>query len=303
VLQRALLDLNELIESSLAALTPQLASHTLSLNVVLASEPALVWGDAVRLEQVLANLINNAVKYTPQGGHVRLAVKTEPEWVEICVEDDGVGIASSMLPRVFELFAQASATLDRAQGGMGIGLTLVKRLVELHGGSVKAESEGLGRGTTFTLRLPRCVGREAALPRHAGAGRTQGAQRKILVVEDNDDSRELLIALLRRAGHSVRDAGNGPAGVALALAEQPHVILIDIGLPGLDGYGVARRVRRALGRDVLLVALTGYGQPEDRARALDAGFDVHLTKPVDFARLEQLLTYDQRSARTLPLEH
>lgn len=262
------------------------------MQTVASGEPARVLGDAVRLEQIIANLLNNAVKYTPEGGHVRIALTASPDWVEVAVEDDGVGIASDMLPRVFDLFAQASASIDRAQGGMGIGLTLVKRLVVLHGGEIGVRSAGIGRGSTFTLRLPRSRGADASPPLRPDVLPQPAEPREILVVEDNDDSRELLSALLRRAGHHVQDAADGVAGVELALAETPQVVLIDIGLPGLDGYAVARRVRRALGRDVLLVALTGYGQPDDQARALDAGFDVHLTKPVDFARLAQLIAGD-----------
>jgi signal transduction histidine kinase/CheY-like chemotaxis protein len=290
VLQRTPVDVADLVRRSAHTLGGQIASQQLSLSLSLPTEPVVVLGDSVRLEQIVANLLHNAIKYTPAGGHVRLNVSSSEKRVTISVHDDGVGIASDMLPRVFDLFAQAEATLDRAKGGMGIGLTLVKRLVELHDGEVAVRSAGLGLGSTFTLELPRVYATDASPSLRPSPTLAAHASRKVLVVEDNDDSRELLTAMLRRAGHRVSDAADGLRGVDAALHGKPEVMFVDLGLPGLDGYGVARRVRRALGSRVLLVALTGYGQPEDRARSLDAGFDVHLTKPVDFAQLSRLLT-------------
>ena len=289
VLQRAPVDVGELLKRSVQALGGALAAQPHSLSLSLHPGGAVVMGDSVRLEQIVANLLNNAIKYTPAGGHIRLSVSADDAWVRICVQDDGVGIASDMLPRVFDLFAQAEASIDRAKGGMGIGLTLVKRLVELHGGEVSVESPGVGCGSTFCVTLPRVFAKDSSQSIRVPAEQRSESPREVLLVEDNDDSRELLAAMLRRAGHHVRDAADGLTGVDVALRERPEVILVDIGLPGLDGYGVARRVRHSLGHEVFLVALTGYGQPDDRARALDAGFDVHLTKPVDFAQLSQLL--------------
>jgi two-component system, sensor histidine kinase len=196
------------------------------------------------------------------------------------VADTGSGIPAELLPRVFDLFVQGPRALDRAPGGLGLGLTVVHRLVELHGGQVEAASDGAGRGATFTVRLPRIT---APATRAAETlAPLAGVPRRVLVVEDNEDAREMLRTTLELAGHDVRVASDGPGGVAAALAFLPEVALIDIGLPGLDGYEVARRIRTtAPGRTVTLVALTGYGQPEDRRRAQDAGFDAHLVKPVD----------------------
>lgn len=289
VLKRTPVDVGELVRRSVQVLGGALSAQSQSLSLSLPGAAVVVLADSVRLEQIVVNLLNNAIKYTPQGGHIYLAVTASDERVEICVQDDGVGISQDMLPRIFDLFAQAEASIDRAKGGMGIGLTLVKRLVELHGGDVSAESAGAGRGSTFRVTLPRVFMADASPSLRPAPELHSESPRDVLVVEDNDDSRELLSAMLRRAGHHVRDAADGLTGVDLALSERPEVILVDIGLPGLDGYGVAKRVRHSLGHDVLLVALTGYGQPDDRARALDAGFDVHLTKPVDFAQLSQLL--------------
>jgi signal transduction histidine kinase/ActR/RegA family two-component response regulator len=301
VLQRATVDLTELLHRTLLGMSATLAKNELTFRSDIPDCQLLVEADSVRLEQILVNLLNNAIKYTPARGHIEVRVIASAQEVEICVCDDGVGIAPDMLPRVFELFAQAEGTLDRSKGGMGIGLTLVQSLVRLHGGSVDAESSGLGHGSTFRVHLPR-KGRSAPsgagaesgaarvpLPREK-APRACGALREILIVEDNDDSRELLTAMLKRRGHKVLAAADGPAGVRLALQKQPEALLVDIGLPGLDGYAVARELRPRLARDVLMIAVTGYGQPDDKQRALEAGFDAHLTKPIDLARLEHLLS-------------
>jgi CheY-like chemotaxis protein len=199
-----------------------------------------------------------------------------------------------MLDRVFELFTQAETSLDRAQGGMGIGLTLVRSLVELHGGTVRAESEGLGRGSTFTVLLPSGAPADAAAPEE-GALSAPSASRRVVVVEDNPDLREQMVALLEDFGHRVESASDGLSGVESITRARPEIALVDIGLPGLDGYEVARRVRALLGPEIGLVALTGYGQPEDRQRALEAGFDAHLTKPVTGARLADLIQARARS--------
>jgi CheY-like chemotaxis protein len=204
------------------------------------------------------------------------------------VRDTGVGIAPELLPRVFELFVQGERALDRTQGGLGIGLTLVRRLVELHGGTVEAMSAGRGRGSTFTVRLPLA---SAPAPRPSSApSPATASRRRVLVVEDNDDSRAMLRELLVLLGHEVHEAVDGATGVARALELAPDVTLVDIGLPEVDGYEVARHIRRdPAGRNLYLVALTGYGLPEDRERALAAGYDVHLVKPIDPAKLHAIL--------------
>jgi CheY-like chemotaxis protein len=244
---------------------------------------------------VFTNLITNAIKYTPAGGRVDITLVERDGRAVVCVQDTGVGIAPDMLGRVFELFAQVESTLDRAKGGMGIGLTLVRSLVELHGGEVLAASDGIGRGCTFTVTLPLRVGPELAAPAVANGNARRAhppvATRAmdILIVEDNADAREVLRLVLERDGHRVAACADGLAGVERALADRPDLMVVDLGLPGLDGFGVARQVRATLGHDVYLVALTGYGQPEDRRRALDAGFDTHLTKPVDAEVITRVL--------------
>jgi CheY-like chemotaxis protein len=251
-----------------------------------------VHGDTVRLEQVLVNLVTNAIKYTEIGGRIDVFVETEGDHAVIRVADTGAGIAPDMLGAVFDPFRQAARTLDRARGGLGIGLTLVRTLVELHGGSVRAASEGIGKGSEFSVRLPLVRG-AAALPAPKECdSESCGAPlipRQLILVEDNEDVREPLRDLLQEAGHSVLVVGDGAIAVERALAQPPELMLVDIGLPGIDGYEVARRVRAALGDRVQLIALTGYGQPDDRRRALDAGFDAHLTKPVTLEALGRIL--------------
>ena len=265
------------------------------LAVDIPAAPVMVMGDAVRLEQIINNLLTNALKYTPPGGRIIVSLSGGDTAV-LRVADTGVGISAEVLPTIFEPFTQASQTLDRSQGGMGLGLSVVRALAELHGGEVVATSAGLGHGTEFTLRLP-------ATP----AGLTPAADAKadppppfvprhILIVEDSADNRESMQELLEAQGHHVDIAIDGEQGLEQAIALHPEVALVDIGLPRLDGYEVARRIRDAVGSRILLVALTGYGQPEDRARATAAGFDVHFTKPVNFNALAKLLAKEAQSA-------
>jgi signal transduction histidine kinase len=259
--------------------------HRVSVDVA----SAWVDADEARLEQVLSNLVGNALKYTPAGGEVHVRVSAEEGAAVLEVADSGVGMTPDLLERVFDLFVQGERTLERAQGGLGIGLTMVKTLVEMHGGTVDVRSGGVGKGSTFTVRLPRAVDRAAPRGGPASAARP-AARHRLLIVEDNEDVREMLRMQLTLQGHEVHEATDGEAGVALAAAVAPDVALIDIGLPGLDGYQVARRIRDAAnGRPIRLVALTGYGQAEDRRRALDAGFDAHVTKPVLPERLAEVI--------------
>jgi signal transduction histidine kinase/CheY-like chemotaxis protein len=293
VLRREELDLRALVQRCLSALRPSAENGT-TLRELPPHDPNVwVHADPVRLEQVITNLINNALKYTTAGGVIEVSVETEGDDAVLRVHDTGVGLAPDMIDRVFELFTQVDDTLDRAKGGMGIGLTLVRSLVTLHGGSVQAQSAGLGQGSVFTVRLPRLANTSEVRPREAQPGDKDTDPQQpcdVLIVEDNDDSRELLTAVLELRGHRVFTAPDGPRGVSEALARRPRVLLVDIGLPGLDGYGVARSVREKLGRSVYMVAITGYGQPEDRMRALEAGFDLHLIKPIDMGVLEGLLS-------------
>ncbi|MBA3589709.1 ATP-binding protein [Methylibium sp.] len=274
------------------------------LRVHVPVQPLVVDGDPVRLVQVVGNLLHNAAKYTPQGGAIAVTARQEGDAVLIDVQDSGMGIAAEALPHIFELFTQGDHSLARSQGGLGIGLTLVRRLAELHGGSVDAASEGPGRGSAFTLRLPATAPPSAARTlQQDGAAASGRPARRILIVEDNDDAREMLRALLEEAGHRLSTRPDGPSGLAAALAERPEVALVDLGLPGLSGHALAEQLRaQPEGRDVLLVALTGYGQPEDRARSAAAGFDLHAVKPVDvqalLGRIEAALS--QRESRTSP---
>ena len=262
------------------------AASTARHRLVLDLQPTWVEGDETRLEQVVTNLLSNAVRYTPAGGRIELTLRSEHGAAVLGVRDDGIGMAQELLKRVFDLFAQGERGIERAQGGLGIGLTLARRLAELHGGSVDAASDGPGLGSVFRLRLP-----AIAPPAGAAAADTamvRGPSRRILIVEDNDDAREMLRALLEHAGHRVSARADGPSGLEAALALQPEVALIDVGLPGLSGPEVAERIRaHPRGQAVMLVAVTGYGQPEDRARSQAAGFDLHAVKPVDVESLMQ----------------
>jgi signal transduction histidine kinase/ActR/RegA family two-component response regulator len=289
VLHRRKLDLCEMVRDTIQAFSPAVQAQSLQIDAELPPSSVDVEGDPVRLEQVLTNLVTNAVKYTRAGGHVRITVARKDADAVLVVADSGLGIAPEMLPHIFDVFAQAPGTLDRARGGLGIGLTVARSLAELHGGSLEAKSEGLGRGSTFTLRLPLAEATESeALV--AATPVANGRSQRIVVVEDHVDSRELLQTVLEAGGHQVRVVGDGRSAVEEAVRSPPDAMVIDIGLPELDGYGVARAVRRALGSAVYLVALTGYGQPDDREQAADAGFDAHFTKPVDPRALLGLLS-------------
>ena len=256
----------------------------------LVPQIASVWVDAdrARIDQILSNLLDNAVKFTAAGRRIEVTVRPEGENAVLSVSDEGQGLARDATERVFDLFVQGERGLDRSAGGLGVGLALVKRLTEMHGGRVAASSPGPGKGTTFTVTLPAVLGPQQ--PSAPQAEVTRGAARHILIIEDNDDTRQMLHETLAFSGHDVREARDGASGLALAAEAQPDVALIDIGLPDVDGYEVARRMRAAPGgRRVGLIAITGYGQPEDQRRAYEAGFDAHLTKPVAPERLKQVM--------------
>jgi PAS domain S-box-containing protein len=278
LLERQPLDLAEAVTRHVNSVraTGKMQDHVVTV------EARTVWvdADAIRIEQIVGNLVSNALKYTPAGGRVTIRVGPDDGDAMLSIEDTGVGMTPHLLARVFDLFVQGERRLDRNQGGLGIGLTLVKRLVELHGGTVEASSAGPDRGSRFTVRMRAIAARSSHESR-----RSQGwdvAARRILIVEDNADARAMLRHLLETAGHEVHEAAEGRQGLQMALSLRPDVALIDLGLPGLDGYEIARQLRAVDDRrHILLVAVTGYGSPEDRERSLLAGFDVHLVKPVD----------------------
>jgi CheY-like chemotaxis protein/two-component sensor histidine kinase len=263
------------------------------LTVSLPAEPVYLEGDLTRLSQVFSNLLVNAAKYTDRGGHIRLKARREGSEVVVSVRDTGIGIPADHLPRLFELFSQVNSTLERSQGGLGIGLSLVKGLVGLHSGSVQAKSDGPGRGSEFLVRLPvRVESRKQSQPEQAGSEQVGNGQSpcRILVADDNPDSAQSLAMLLSVLGHEVRTAHDGLAALKAAEAFRPDVVLLDIGMPKLNGYDACRRIReQPWGKSVVIVALTGWGQDEDRRKAEQAGFDRHLTKPADLAQLRALL--------------
>jgi PAS domain S-box-containing protein len=285
-LVRGPLDLSETAQRCLIALESVAKLEARSLTI----EAESVWVDAdpTRLEQIVMNLLSNAVKFTPKGGTIRVEVGRENGEAVLRVADSGEGIAPEFLPLVFDLFAQGEPSGARPAGGLGVGLTLVRRLVELHGGRVEATSPGPGKGSVFTVRLPALAG-EPTRPMKSEETPPVGSQKRILIVEDDPDNREMMRILLESSGHEVHDAADGASGVELATRLEPEIVLIDIGLPGLDGYEVARRIRATRKDRPRLVALSGYGQPEDKQRAFEAGFDDHLVKPADPVRLATIL--------------
>ena len=292
-LRREAVDVAGLVGRTLEAVRPLIDEGRHQLTVSLPPEPVRVDADPTRLEQVLTNLLNNAAKYTEPGGHIRLVVERQGGDVVLRVRDTGVGIAADMLPRIFDLFVQGDRRPDRARAGVGIGLTLVRRLVELHGGTVDASSPGPGQGSEFLVRLPAAagapVGEEGRPAADAGVP-AAGPPRRVLVVDDNADVAESLALLLKLAGHDARAAYDGQTALSLAQDFRPQIVFLDIGMPGMDGYEVCRRLRQQPGTEkALIVALTGWGQEKDRRLSRQAGFDHHLVKPVEPEALQALL--------------
>ena len=281
--------INGIVERAMETARPLMDQRKHELSVSLSPQPIFLYADAARLEQVVVNLLTNAAKYTDEGGRVWLSVQQEGDECVLRVRDTGVGISPELLPRIFDLFTQAERSLDRSQGGLGIGLALVQRLVEMHRGQVEVHSS-LGKGSEFVVRLP-VVLTPAPSPTPAEEEtKPTGPSLRVLVVDDNPDAVESIALLLEESGHDVRTACDGRTALEAALDWRPHVMLLDIGLPKMDGYEVAKEIRRqpAL-RDVMLVAMTGYGHESDRQQSLKAGFDHHLVKPTDFAKLQQIL--------------
>jgi PAS domain S-box-containing protein len=300
-IQKQPLDVNAIVSRAVESSRPLIDARHQNLEVVLPLEETKVNADLTRMTQVLLNLLNNAAKYTPEGGHIWLTVERDNGEVVFRVRDDGVGIRPEMLSKVFDLFSQSEQTLDRSEGGLGIGLTLVRRLTEMHGGSTAAFSNGPGKGSEFVVRIPLLTNPPPATGAPSsqagdGNGRKPSA-RRILIVDDNRDAANTMAILLRKWGHEVSLAYDGDEALAAAEAHKPDLILLDIGLPGCDGYEVARQIRRQRMFDgTTLVALTGYGTEKDRQQSQAAGFDDHIIKPVDFDRLRELLESLSRSS-------
>jgi CheY-like chemotaxis protein/two-component sensor histidine kinase len=284
-IERTPVELGEIVERCVRELTSGRVSDP---RVELHIAETWISADVDRLEQIVTNLLSNAFKHTQANGSIRVTVSTRGDDGVLCVEDTGSGIGAELLPRVFDPFVQGEQGLERAAGGLGIGLALVKRFAELHGGRVEASSPGVGRGSTFTVRLPRIE--RPALARTEGVEPRLPANRprRVLLIEDNDDTRVALRELLQLCGYDAHEALDGEAGLAAALRLRPDIVLLDIGLPKLDGYGVARRLKAAV-PDVRLVALTGYGHEEDKLKIRLAGFDAHLLKPVGVERVREVI--------------
>jgi len=286
VLRNERLDLRDTTRSAIESLGPFMEEHATRLVVHMDDEPIPVFGDPARLQQVQANLLSNASKYSPTGSEVRLDVRREGDDAIVRVSDAGRGIEPEVLPRIFELFVQGKQSIERPEGGLGIGLTLARSLIELHQGTVDAQSPGIGCGSVFTVRIPLASTSVASVPRVAA----RPPVKTVVLVEDQADARRMMQLLLEADGRRVFTADNGQTGVELIERLRPDLAIVDLGLPVMSGFELARRIRRNRElRGMRLIALSGYGQDADIQAALEAGFDQHLTKPPDPERLERLL--------------
>jgi CheY-like chemotaxis protein len=299
-LRKEPVNLVDVVAQAVQTSTPHIKARHHQFDVVMPSEPIWLEADPARLVQIIVNLLNNAAKYTEPGGRIRLTAGSEADGTAgLRIRDNGVGIPAEMMPHVFELFTQGEWSADNSQGGMGIGLALVRRLVELHGGTITASSAGLGQGSEFVVCLPihphgpACSNGQNRRREEKPADTSPGSfPRRILVVDDNVDAAESLRMLLSLEGHEVQIAHDGPAALRVVQEMQPDVVLLDIGLPRMDGYEVARQLRQLPSVEkVLLVALTGYGQEDDRRRSQEAGFNAHLVKPADLDSLRSVLAH------------
>jgi len=289
-LQKQRLDLNGLLVQAVEISRPMMIEKRHELSIVLSPQPIELEADPTRLLQVFDNLMNNAAKYTDAGGHIAIVSAVESGEAVVTVRDDGIGMRADLLARAFDLFVQGTPSLDRTQGGLGIGLTLVQTLIRMHGGSVRAFSEGPGGGSQLVVRLPLAPLTEPRAASPAPSPRAgEGAPLRVLVVDDNVDAAKSLGKLLGFRGHEVSLAHDGPSALAAAAAAPPDLVLLDIGLPGMDGYAVAARLRAAGHAGAALVAVTGYGREDDLQRSRDAGFDHHLVKPIDFGQLQRII--------------
>jgi signal transduction histidine kinase/ActR/RegA family two-component response regulator len=282
-LRESLLEIGTVINQAVEGSLPFIESREQDLSLQVPKETLWIKGDSIRLEQVISNLLNNASKYSDVGAQIRLRIEASEKWVTVRVQDNGIGMSPEVMPYIFDLFAQADHSLARTQGGLGIGLTVVKRLVEMHGGRVEAHSPGKGHGAEFVVHLPRW---EAASRKSFGMAQPKPAQDseksiRVLVVDDNQDAAETIAMVLSFKGFTVATAFDGITALAEAARFQPQVVLLDIGMPGMDGYAVAQELRAGeQTKSIIIIAVTGYGQPEDKARAKAVGFTDHLTKPV-----------------------
>jgi PAS domain S-box-containing protein len=288
-LRKEVLPLEQLIERAVDAIRPQIMQKRQQLSMSFTPGPLWVDVDPARMEQILGNVLTNAVKYTHEAGHIVISTERTAGETVVRIKDNGIGISAEMLPYLFDLFAQADSSLDRSHGGLGIGLTLAKRLVEMHDGAVTATSAGAGQGAEFTIRLP--IAEPIAVNEDSADAPRATISKRVLVVDDNQDAAMTLAMLLKRDGHVTQIACSGITALELAVSFRPEIVLLDIGLPEMDGYEIARRLRRSQpANPPLLIAVTGYGQPNDRGRSKEAGFDHHLVKPVDHAELQILCT-------------
>ena len=273
---------------------PIIQLHAHQLTVSLPQRPLWADADFTRLSQAFSNLLSNAAKYTQRGGQIRITATADNHLATVTVDDNGIGIPPSMLPGIFDMLTQLQDHRDRTYGGLGIGLTLARRLLELHGGTIQAISDGLGSGSRFVVQLPLTIGPRAADEPGPREEALPHAERRVLVAEDNPDAAEMLSVMLTLQGHDVRVAVDGVEATAIAEEFEPHVVLLDIGMPRMDGLEAARIIRRRLGTRVLLIALTGWGQDDDKRRSLDAGFDHHVTKPPEPEALARLIAQSAR---------
>jgi len=289
-LHRERLEMRGIVERALESVRSLIEQRKHQLSVSLPAEPIWLQGDSTRLEQIVVNLLNNAAKYTDEGGQIWITVEQERGEVVLRVWDTGVGIAPELMPRIFDLFTQAERTLDRSQGGLGIGLSLVEKLVELHGGTVEAHSAGFGQGSEFIVRLPALSSAAEPIIARTETAKQPAQTSRVLVVDDNMDAADMLVMMLQMFGHEVQAAYTGQTALETAVEYRPDVVLLDIGLPDMNGYEVARRLRQQpQTKDVRLIAMTGYGQDSDRQRSEEAGCEYHLVKPVDPQKLQDLL--------------
>jgi len=287
-------DVNEVVHAAREACRAEIDAHAQVIRVGLPDPPVRMRADRDRLLQVFVNLISNAAKYTGREGSIDVDVRVAGESLEIAVRDNGRGIPPEQLGKVFDLFVQVDRTLD-GQGGLGIGLTLSRQLVELHGGTIEARSEGVGRGSTFLVTLPIVSG--GCAPKPAGQPAQTVEPRRVLLVDDSRDAAESLALLIETSGHATRIAFDGEAALAAAAEFLPEIAILDIGMPGLNGYDLARRLRsQAWGKSIYLVALTGWGQDSDQARAREAGFDAHLVKPAPFESIARVIERPRNGA-------
>jgi CheY-like chemotaxis protein len=289
--KKEVIDVSTFVDRAIEEMQPILDGHGHELILTRPSRPILVNGDSVRLAQVVSNLLSNAARYTDKPSRIFLSVDTKGSEVEIRVRDSGVGIASEELTRIFNLFEQGDSTISRSRGGLGLGLTLVKRIMEMHGGSVMASSDGAQLGSEFMIRLPMSAANlSSAGTRHPKQSAAQSSVQRILVVDDNVDAVTRVERLLKLWGHQVQVAYNGKDGIDKALSFRPNIVFLDIGMPGMSGYDVAKQLRALPELDgVIITAVTGYGQAEDRGRSRDAGFNYHMTKPPNPTALAALI--------------